>query len=110
MLSILISDVDIGFFTFQSLQESLDSGGSLPLPDGVLINGQTHSTFTGDQGYCQIISISFLKFCTFPFSLKFPKQPNTYSSTSMFQVKLTCSGSQMWVCQHLLTSGFKDIK
>uniref|UniRef100_A0A0A0KIA7 Uncharacterized protein n=1 Tax=Cucumis sativus TaxID=3659 RepID=A0A0A0KIA7_CUCSA len=33
----------------KSLQESLDSGGSLPLPDGVLINGQTHSTFTGDQ-------------------------------------------------------------
>ncbi|KAL0543049.1 hypothetical protein IC582_018136 [Cucumis melo] len=42
----------------KSLQESLDSGGSLPLPDGVLINGQTHSTFTGDQGKTYMFRIS----------------------------------------------------
>ncbi|CAI0554223.1 unnamed protein product [Linum tenue] len=34
----------------KALQASLDSGNSLPLPDGVLINGHTQATFSGDQG------------------------------------------------------------
>ncbi|XP_071725066.1 L-ascorbate oxidase homolog [Rutidosis leptorrhynchoides] len=34
----------------KQLQGILDSGLSLPSPNGVLINGQTHSYFTGDQG------------------------------------------------------------
>ncbi|TXG67735.1 hypothetical protein EZV62_009010 [Acer yangbiense] len=33
-----------------TLRETLDSRKSLPFPDGVLINGQAHSTFSGDQG------------------------------------------------------------
>ncbi|KAL5713445.1 hypothetical protein ACHQM5_015517 [Ranunculus cassubicifolius] len=32
------------------LQQKLDSGRVLPFPDGLLINGQTHSSFNGDQG------------------------------------------------------------
>lgn len=32
------------------LQGSLDSGKSLPFPDGILINGQAKTSFTGDQG------------------------------------------------------------
>ncbi|KAJ0040817.1 hypothetical protein Pint_28125 [Pistacia integerrima] len=35
----------------KTLQQTLDSGKSLPFPDGVLINGQAHTTFTGDQGH-----------------------------------------------------------
>ncbi|KAG2278085.1 hypothetical protein Bca52824_060640 [Brassica carinata] len=34
----------------KTLQQRLDSGGVLPFPDGMLINGQTQTTFTGDQG------------------------------------------------------------
>lgn len=34
----------------QTLRQNLDSGKSLPFPDGVIINGQPHATFTGDQG------------------------------------------------------------
>lgn len=34
----------------QILRQTLDSGKSLPFPDGVLINGQGHTTFSGDQG------------------------------------------------------------
>ncbi|CAI0429566.1 unnamed protein product [Linum tenue] len=33
----------------QALQASLDSGKSLPFPDGVLINGHSQATFSGDQ-------------------------------------------------------------
>lgn len=32
------------------LSQSLDSGKSIGFPDGLLINGQVRSTFTGDQG------------------------------------------------------------
>ncbi|KAK8694760.1 hypothetical protein V6N13_072305 [Hibiscus sabdariffa] len=32
-----------------ALQQSLESGKSLPFPDGVLINGQTKNTFSGEQ-------------------------------------------------------------
>lgn len=53
-------------FNFQSLQESLDAGRSLPLPDGVLINGQTHSTFSGDQGY---FGTRFFRFGSFTLSI-----------------------------------------
>jgi FtsP/CotA-like multicopper oxidase with cupredoxin domain len=34
----------------KKLQGLLDSGLSLPFPNGVLINGWTHTTFSGDQG------------------------------------------------------------
>ncbi|KAK6923004.1 Multicopper oxidase, N-terminal [Dillenia turbinata] len=40
------------------LQQLLDSGKKLPFPDGVLINGQTHSTFSGDQGKTYMFRIS----------------------------------------------------
>lgn len=41
------------FWCLQALQQSLDSGKSLPFPDGVLINGQASTTFSGDQGKAQ---------------------------------------------------------
>ncbi|XP_062102140.1 L-ascorbate oxidase homolog [Humulus lupulus] len=34
----------------KTLQASLDSGKTLPFPDGILINGQPTTSFTGDQG------------------------------------------------------------
>ncbi|KAF7809761.1 L-ascorbate oxidase-like protein [Senna tora] len=34
---------------FQTLRQTLDSGRSLANPDGLLINGQAHTTFNGDQ-------------------------------------------------------------
>ncbi|KAF9603501.1 hypothetical protein IFM89_036774 [Coptis chinensis] len=40
------------------LQKSLDSGNALPFPDAVLINGQTHSSFNGDQGKTYMFRIS----------------------------------------------------
>ncbi|KAL9327690.1 hypothetical protein ACSQ67_002693 [Phaseolus vulgaris] len=33
----------------KTLRQTLDSGKSIGLPDGLLINGQPHSTFTGNQ-------------------------------------------------------------
>lgn len=42
----------------KTLQQSLDSGGVLPSPDGMLINGQTQTTFTGDQGQSYMLRIS----------------------------------------------------
>lgn len=35
---------------FKTLERVLDAGKALPFPDGLLINGQTRSSFTGDQG------------------------------------------------------------
>lgn len=40
------------------LQQILDSGKSLPFPDGVVINGQTQSSFSGDQGKTYMFRIS----------------------------------------------------
>ncbi|KAL6222528.1 hypothetical protein ACLB2K_005920 [Fragaria x ananassa] len=42
----------------QALQKSLDSGKSLPYPNGLLINGQASSTFTGDQGKTYMFRVS----------------------------------------------------
>ncbi|KAG2278087.1 hypothetical protein Bca52824_060642 [Brassica carinata] len=42
----------------KTLQQRLDSGGALPFPDGILINGQTQTTFTGDQGKTYMLRIS----------------------------------------------------
>ncbi|KAJ0239070.1 hypothetical protein HA466_0235780 [Hirschfeldia incana] len=42
----------------KTLQDRLDSGGVLPSPDGMLINGQTQTTFTGDQGKTYMLRIS----------------------------------------------------
>ncbi|XP_047311437.1 L-ascorbate oxidase homolog [Impatiens glandulifera] len=42
----------------KTLQYRLDSGRSLGFPDGLLINGRTHSTFTGDQGKTIMFRIS----------------------------------------------------
>ncbi|CAN1331606.1 L-ascorbate oxidase homolog [Linum perenne] len=44
------------------LQASLDSGKSLPLPDGVLINGQPQATFSGDGGILSAIIGKTYKF------------------------------------------------
>lgn len=38
------------------MSQSLDSGKSIGFPDGLLINGQVHSTFTGDQGNFYILN------------------------------------------------------
>ncbi|KAL6993692.1 hypothetical protein U1Q18_011804 [Sarracenia purpurea var. burkii] len=42
----------------KALQQYLDSGKSLPFPDGILINGQGRSTFSGDQGKTYMFRIS----------------------------------------------------
>ncbi|KAK2999588.1 hypothetical protein RJ639_023493 [Escallonia herrerae] len=42
----------------KALQQYLDSGRTLPFPDGVLINGQTQSSFSGDQGKTYMFRIS----------------------------------------------------
>ena len=44
------NSLNICFWYLQSLRESLDSGNSLAFPDGLLINGQAHTTVNGDQG------------------------------------------------------------
>ncbi|KAK4759105.1 hypothetical protein SAY87_020406 [Trapa incisa] len=42
----------------KTLQRLVDSGRPLPSPDGVLINGQAHSTFSCDQGKTYMFRIS----------------------------------------------------
>ncbi|KAI3500521.1 hypothetical protein L1887_36343 [Cichorium endivia] len=42
----------------KGLQQYLDSGRSLPFPDGILVNGQTRTTFSGDQGQTYMFRIS----------------------------------------------------
>ncbi|XP_058770739.1 L-ascorbate oxidase homolog, partial [Vicia villosa] len=42
----------------KALTASLDSGKSLAFPDGLLINGQAHTTINGDQGKTYMIRIS----------------------------------------------------
>ncbi|KAJ8770708.1 hypothetical protein K2173_021355 [Erythroxylum novogranatense] len=56
------------------LQASLDSGKSLPFPDGLIINGQSHTTFTGDQGKTYMFRISNVGLST---SLNFRIQGHT---------------------------------
>lgn len=46
----LIPNIHLYVLILQALRESLDSGKSLAFPDGLLINGQAHSTINGDQG------------------------------------------------------------
>ncbi|CAN8251372.1 unnamed protein product [Cochlearia groenlandica] len=42
----------------KTLQQRLDSGGVLPFPNSILINGQTQTTLTGDQGKTYMLRIS----------------------------------------------------
>ncbi|OIW10968.1 hypothetical protein TanjilG_22775 [Lupinus angustifolius] len=42
----------------KTLRQTLDSGKSLAFPDGLLINGQAHSTFTVNQGKTYMFRIS----------------------------------------------------
>ncbi|KAG8367057.1 hypothetical protein BUALT_Bualt16G0032800 [Buddleja alternifolia] len=42
----------------KALQQILDSGKPLPFPDGILINGQSQSSFSGDQGKTYMFRIS----------------------------------------------------
>ncbi|KAJ4965288.1 hypothetical protein NE237_017137 [Protea cynaroides] len=42
----------------KELQQTLDSGKTLPFPDAILINGQTNNTFTGDQGKTYMFRVS----------------------------------------------------
>ncbi|KAF8405124.1 hypothetical protein HHK36_010022 [Tetracentron sinense] len=42
----------------KTLHQSLDLGSHLPFPDAVLINGQIHSSFSGDQGKTYMFRIS----------------------------------------------------
>ncbi|XP_020216553.1 L-ascorbate oxidase homolog [Cajanus cajan] len=42
----------------KTLRQTLDSGKPLAFPDGLLINGQPHSTFTGNQGKTYMFRIS----------------------------------------------------
>ncbi|GLT66217.1 hypothetical protein SLA2020_385960 [Shorea laevis] len=56
------------------LQHILDSGRSLPFPEGVLVNGQTTTTFSGDKGKIYMFRISNVGFST---SLNFRIQGHT---------------------------------
>lgn len=58
----------------KTLQQYLDSGKPLPFPDGVLINGQAHTTFNGDQGKTYMFRISNVGLST---SLNFRIQGHT---------------------------------
>ncbi|KAK8702992.1 hypothetical protein V6N13_021326 [Hibiscus sabdariffa] len=42
----------------QTLQQSLGAGNPLPFPDGILINGRTQTSFSGDQGKTYMFRIS----------------------------------------------------
>ncbi|KAK4262255.1 hypothetical protein QN277_027837 [Acacia crassicarpa] len=42
----------------KKLRQTLDSGRSLAFPDGLVINGQAHTTFNGDQGKTYMFRIS----------------------------------------------------
>ncbi|KAJ9562315.1 hypothetical protein OSB04_007475 [Centaurea solstitialis] len=42
----------------KGLQQYLESGRTLPFPDGILVNGQTRTTFSGDQGKTYMFRIS----------------------------------------------------
>ncbi|MFS7947712.1 putative L-ascorbate oxidase [Helianthus anomalus] len=42
----------------KGLQQYLDLGKSLTFPDGILVNGQTGNTFTGDQGKTYMFRVS----------------------------------------------------
>ncbi|KAL2522796.1 SKU5 similar 17 [Forsythia ovata] len=42
----------------KALQQILDSGKALPFPNGLLINGQTQSSFSGDQGKTYMFRVS----------------------------------------------------
>ncbi|KAL7141322.1 hypothetical protein ABFS83_08G045700 [Erythranthe nasuta] len=42
----------------KGLQQTLDSGNPLPFPDGILINGQGRSSFSGDQGKTYMFRVS----------------------------------------------------
>ncbi|KAL5557128.1 hypothetical protein UlMin_039364 [Ulmus minor] len=48
----------------KALHQALDSGKTLPFPDGVLINGQTKTTFSGDQGKTYMFRVSNVGFST----------------------------------------------
>jgi FtsP/CotA-like multicopper oxidase with cupredoxin domain len=58
----------------KKLQGILDSGFSLPYPDGVVINGRAHTTFTGDQGKTYMFRISNMGLLT---SINFRIQGHT---------------------------------
>lgn len=96
----------------QILRQTLDSGKSLPFPDGVLINGQGHTTFNGDQGCLLHLAKHF---CV---SLKNKVHSiNTSLPTIVpffffwgFQEKPTCLGYQMWAYRPHSTSGFRAIQ
>ncbi|KAK8687765.1 hypothetical protein V6N13_086562 [Hibiscus sabdariffa] len=64
----------------QALQQSLDTGNPLPFPDGVLINGQTQSTFSGDQGRTYMFRISNVGLST---SLNFRIQETVLTATGV---------------------------
>lgn len=46
----------------KALRQIMDSGKSLPSPDGILINGRTQSSYSGDQGKTYMFRISNVGF------------------------------------------------
>ncbi|XP_027154586.1 L-ascorbate oxidase homolog [Coffea eugenioides] len=51
-------------YNHKVLQQRLDAGKNLPFPDGVVINGQAHPSFGGDQGKTYMFRISNVGFKT----------------------------------------------
>nr|DAD46843.1 TPA_asm: hypothetical protein HUJ06_016780 [Nelumbo nucifera] len=58
----------------KTLQHYLDLGRPLPFPDGLLINGQAHASFSGDQGKTYMFRISNMGLST---SINFRIQGHT---------------------------------
>lgn len=102
--SVLVSDNHC--YIMQVLQGSLDSGKSLPFPDGILINGQAKTSFTGDQGN---LVISFEESTGFyPFvKRKTRMMKQLVFFVMFFQARHTGSGFQTSACQPRSTLGFR---
>lgn len=76
----------------KTLQQRLDSGGVLPFPDGMLINGQTQTSFTGDQGeFIKPLSCLKKKNCFLSF---------TSCVLKSFREDLHVENLQCWVIEH----------
>ncbi|GER35686.1 SKU5-like protein, partial [Striga asiatica] len=56
--SLLVGDWYKAGHKASGLQQILDSGKPLPSPDGILINGQGHSSFSGNQGKTYMFRVS----------------------------------------------------
>ncbi|KAL3525727.1 hypothetical protein ACH5RR_014099 [Cinchona calisaya] len=62
--TLLIGDWYKYKYNHKVLQQRLDAGKDMPFPNGVLINGEAHPSFSGDQGKTYMFRISNIGFKT----------------------------------------------